>query len=196
MPSATSPLPTHMGVVMAKVLRLENDKCIKRRTRLRRKLDIEYCDSGKLAPAPTQANKSDLLKSKKESRQQAPAPKSRESAQLPPKVATPSPPPVSSSPAPAPVAKPPVAAPAAPVAPAPTPSPPPPPPEPVLNREELAAKREALVQEQVDAALIEKREVFLQICLLETLFVCHSVTRQERKKKLSWRKPKLNLRKD
>lgn len=35
----------------------------------------------------------------------------------------------------------------------------PPPLEPVLSREELAAKREALVQEQVDAALKEKREV-------------------------------------
>jgi hypothetical protein len=163
MTSATSPLPTHMGVVMAKVLRLENDKCTKRRSRLRRKMDIEYCDSGKLAPAPTQVNKSEMLKTRREAppAQQAPAQRTRESANPPPQKASaaPSPPPASSSPAP--VVKPPAASPA-PVAPAPapTPSPPPPPPEPVLNREELAAKRQALVQEQVDAALTEKREVY------------------------------------
>jgi hypothetical protein len=48
--------------------------------------------------------------------------------------------------------------------PAPTPepakTPTPPPAEPALSREELVAKREALVQEQVDAALEEKRKVF------------------------------------
>jgi hypothetical protein len=46
-------------------------------------------------------------------------------------------------------------------APAPIPEPvaPPPPAEPAPSREELVAKREALVQEQVDAALDEKRKV-------------------------------------
>jgi hypothetical protein len=52
---------------------------------------------------------------------------------------------------------------------APSPAPPVPPPEPVASREELVAKREALVQEQVDAALDEKRKVGLAVCLFHLL---------------------------
>jgi hypothetical protein len=177
--------------VTTKVLRLDGASCLKRKSNLRLKTTVKYTDSSELAPAPIQGQVKKEIPAKKPpvrretpdtQRKQTPiasetkpksqpTPQKQEPVRKPPVVKeanllygddAPSPKPVpvpqkptvtatpepSPAPIPEPVAK--------------TPTPPPPPAEPVLSREELVAKREALVQEQVDAALDEKRKVSLQ----------------------------------
>lgn len=152
----SAPLPTYDGVIMAKVLSLDSDAaCLKRKALLRRKLHTQSLDDAAfLAPAPTQSNKKlEVLAATSVSN---PAPKQEEvpekqsvSPPNPPKEHNffsnsnddyESPPPVDKSNVPATTEA--------------TNST----PAPVLNRAELAQKRQDDIDAQVAAALAEKKE--------------------------------------
>lgn len=176
-----------------KILKLDPESCLQRKSRLRRKADVSYVGSNELVSvAPTQNKKKEVsnrpvkapvadnstrpLSQDNVLSKAAPSRAVQEPAASPRKQALPSTStnlldtdsiaetPASGKKNSTPSVPPPPAFVASPPTPppAPEPSPPPapvPPPEPALSREELAARREANVQEQVEEALREKREV-------------------------------------
>jgi hypothetical protein len=161
-------LPTHDGVVLAKVLSLDSDAaCLKRKSLLRRKQHMHSTDDASfLAPAPLQADKKsevtpaqhkpvaqaacrpDHHQQQQQQQPQAPASKEHnffststdeEEQSSSPSASSHRSPVVSASHAPAPTA-------------VPTPA-------PALNRADLAQKRHDDIEGKVAAALAEKKGV-------------------------------------
>eukprot|EP00603_Paraphysomonas_imperforata_P001000 CAMPEP_0114428178 /NCGR_PEP_ID=MMETSP0103-20121206/8784_1 /TAXON_ID=37642 ORGANISM="Paraphysomonas imperforata, Strain PA2" /NCGR_SAMPLE_ID=MMETSP0103 /ASSEMBLY_ACC=CAM_ASM_000201 /LENGTH=301 /DNA_ID=CAMNT_0001597371 /DNA_START=215 /DNA_END=1120 /DNA_ORIENTATION=- len=162
----SAPLPTHNGVVLAKVLSLDSDTaCLRRKSLLRRKQHVHSTDDAAfLTPAPLQGNKKDEVVSTQPKPVQHTQNNPRSSPPANQTDPTPPQPPAKEynffsnstddddqrRPSPSPGAQTGSASStqsAAPVTPA-----------PVLNRADLASKRQHDIDDKVAAALAEKKE--------------------------------------